>query len=154
VLPNATVNVFSGSVLVATTTAGADGSYAISGTAQNATYVIRYIAAGGIPTCGVGVKTNSDGFATTGDPTICPSPDLHNRTWLTPFEMQATAGGATISDSICAANQSRWFKVAIKPGEQVTAEVLDPTFDVTLAMFKDIRQVADDMNAAKAAGLT
>jgi hypothetical protein len=157
-LPNATVNVFSGSALVFTTHAGSDGSYAITGTAQNATYVIRYVAASsaGIPACGVGVTTNSDGFATSADPSACPSPDLNNRTWLTPAVVPTSAAGATINDSICAAGQSRWFKVAIKPGQQVTAEVLDPSFDVTLAMFKDIRQVADEMNAtaAQAGGLT
>jgi len=156
-LPFARVSVFSGSALVHSTTAGADGKYTIAGTAPQATYTIRFQPQeGSTPTCGTSVTTNSDGFAEAQDPPRCPNPDRNNRTWLTPALVGTNANGVDIVDAICAAGQSRWFRVAIKPGQQVSAEVLDPAFDVTLAMFRDISQVAAEMNAeaAKPGGLT
>src|SRR5262249_49251198 len=52
-----------------------------------------------------------------------------------------------VSDSICNANESRWFKVSILPGQRVTAEIDDPSFDLTLGLYKDIQQVSDAMTA-------
>src|SRR4029078_2927029 len=93
------------------------------------------------------------GFGTVEAPPACPNPDLDNRTWLTPAVVNVSPLGTpvTVRDSICAAGQSRWFRVPIQPGQQLAAEVTDPSVDVTLAMFKDIRLVADQM-AADAAG--
>src|SRR6185369_2129628 len=121
VLSLARVTVFSGSALVASTTANADGAWSIDGAAPLANYVVRYQEFEGSRGCGVGVTTNDDGSGTAGVPSACPSPDLSNRTWLTPAVVAASATGTTISDSICKAGESRWYRVPVLPGQQVSA---------------------------------
>src|SRR5262249_7981187 len=98
--------------------------------------------------------TDANGNAKTSTATVCPAPDLNNRTWLTPAVLSADPNGVDITDFVCKSGQSRWYRVPILPGQQVTAEVLDPTFDVTLAMFKDIGQARDQLNATQQDGLT
>jgi hypothetical protein len=102
----------------------------------------------------VPVVTDGAGNATADGSTPCPNPDRNNLTWLSPADVQASAAGLQITDAICRTGQSRWYRVPISPGQQVTAQVLDPRFDVTLALFKDISQVAAEMNADVADGLT
>jgi Concanavalin A-like lectin/glucanases superfamily len=152
-LRNAIVTVFSGAAQVFSTTANRDGQYTITGAAPNATYTVRYQAADGPTSCGVAVTTDGRGNAGAPVNTPCPNPDRGNLTWLSPAVVQPTQLGAEITDSICKSGQSRWYRVAIGPGQQVAAEVNDPSFDVTLALFRDIRQAADEMNATSGATL-
>jgi hypothetical protein len=147
-LAGARVELWSGSALVATTIAATpSGSFTFTGLAPQSSYTLRFTQnTEPFPTfCGVPVTTNSDGVPTVGGLTPCPTPNHNNRTWLTPQAVPATSQGAVITDFICAAGQSRWFRVPIEPGQQVTAEVLDPAFDVTLALFTDISKVQAEM---------
>src|SRR5438309_6259655 len=153
-LPSASVTLFSGTANVATTRANTYGGWVIEGAAPDASYIVRYQEPEGSVTCEVPLTTDESGNGKAQRSTACPAPDLGNRTWLTASPIAASAVGVQLTDSICTPGQSRWYRVPIEAGQQVTAEVLDPRFDVTLALFKDIRQAADEMNAAEAAGLT
>ena len=166
-LPNATVSIFSGRALLATTTADVRGAWSLSGVAANAQFTVRYTGspagAAAAFACGVGVTTGGDGTTIVPDPSQCPSqtpprpapPANSNRVWNDAFQVPVTTQSAVdVTDSICNANESRWFRVTVLPGQRVTAEIDDPSFDLTLGLYKDIQQISDSMTAAAANGLT
>jgi len=119
VLPGATVQLFSGGVLVATTTAGTNGSWAITGAAANATYEVRYTPAGAsAPACGVTVTTNANGAG------VAPVPPTvvnnHDHTWLTPCTLTP---GTTFTDYLTRSNQSVWCKLAVGPQQRISVSL-------------------------------
>src|SRR5437588_7166155 len=149
-LARAVVTVFSGTALVATTDADATGRWSLPGAAPDAIYTVRYSAQTGdgpAVECGLRLTTNSEGFVTTG-PSPCPNPDNGNRVWTDALPILASTSGTVITDSVCHANESRWYRVPILPGQRVTAEIDDPSFNLTLGLYKDIQQVSDSMTAA------
>jgi hypothetical protein len=152
ILPGAKVELLSGSAVVATTTAGTDGSYTFTNLAPGVTYGLRYtsVPSESAPiTCGVTVKTDLLGGA------VVPAPpsfrDRKNDKWTRAYLVSAPdANGLVhdpfdastdITDVLTVARQSRWFKFPIQPGGQVRIGLENLPDDYYLALFKDLAQI-------------
>jgi alpha-tubulin suppressor-like RCC1 family protein/N-acetylneuraminic acid mutarotase len=135
VLGGAIVELFSGSVLVAKTIAGAAGSYVFTDVAPGATYSIHLTSADGplAATCSTSVTTNPTGPIEA--PTAPGITDLRNHTWVTAYPLTSGAGQ---TDTLFLKDQSAWFKIPVRPGQRVTVELTNLKFDATLRLHKDI----------------
>ena len=149
-LTGGTVELFTGSVRVATTTAAAStAAYSFAGVAPNAAYTLRYtktfvteIGTYTI-TCSTTVTTDGNGSAAGGDGVYIPN--NHNHTWNTAL---ALTPGAPVQDYVFQSGQSTWFKVPVRPGQRVTVRLSGVPADYSLALYKDIRKLYDAQVAA------
>ncbi len=90
--------------------------------------------------------TNDRSPGSTSEYSNCVRIGSGNDSWPNARDITNTEG--SITDVISYPGQSRWYKVAIAPGEQVSATVANgPTSNVLLA-FKDIQQAYDELQAA------
>ncbi len=153
-LPGATVDLYSGSVLVASTLANNQtAAYSFAGVAPNATYKLVYtktfvFTAGPsfTVTCATNVTTDATGNATGG--TGVHVPDRHNHTWVGAYQIGA---GANITDYVFKQGQSTWFKIPIARGQRVTVKLTGLPADYSLALYKDIGALYQKEIAALAA---
>ena len=132
-LPGATVQLLSGTTVVATTTADANGGFVFATVAPTATYDLRYTSADGTVVCGTAITTTAAGTATAPP----PPPSLANSSWTKAVALDGT--GTPVHDTI-ATPRSSWFKVAIAPNEQVVFSLRDCAFDCSLVAYTDIQQ--------------
>ncbi len=151
-LPGATVELFSGSALLATTIADLrTAEYGFIGVAPNATYTLRYTKTFFVEpraitvTCSTTVTTDGSGNGTGGVGTGVNN--RHNHTWVTAFQI---ASGSPITDFVFEEGQSTWFKIPITRGQRVTVKLTNVPADLSLALYKDIKQIFDAEIAALA----
>jgi YVTN family beta-propeller protein len=149
-LPGATVDLYSGSVLVGTTFADkVTAAYTFTGVAPNATYTLRFrlrvVLRTGTFTlsCSKEVTTDANGNATGDAGTFIPN--RHNHIWPTAYPL---VSGVAITDYIFRTGQSTWFKVPIGPGKRVSVKITNVPANYSLALYKDIRQLYDQQIAA------
>ena len=149
-LPGATVDLYSGSVLVGTTFADTvTAAYTFTGVAPDSTYTLRFrlkvISRTGTFTlsCSTQVTTDANGNATAGEGTFIPN--RHNHIWPTAYPL---VSGVAITDYIFRHGQSTWFKVPIGPGKRVSVKITNVPANYSLALYKDIRQLYDQQIAA------
>jgi hypothetical protein len=139
-LPGATVQLFSGTALIATTQASSNAqnpTYSFTGIQPNATYQVRYIQAnsdGPAISCGTVVTTNADGSGTAPATTACP-----NEAWDIAIPLISGQTTSVNSDTICKPDQSIWRKIQVAPGQQITVTVLGATGKTRVALFRDLR---------------
>jgi len=136
VLPGATVELLSGTSVVATTHAAPDGTYWFKGLAPNTTFGLRYTSADGLIVCGATVQTDASGLGTV---VVVSVPNLHNSTWPTAYALGPD--GAPMQDYI-AVPRDAWFKVAIGPSQQIVVSLRDCAFDCSLVLYTDIAAAA------------
>ncbi|HEY6959468.1 MAG TPA: hypothetical protein VI814_11645 [Candidatus Limnocylindria bacterium] len=158
VLANARVDVYSGSTLLAPPSpvyAASDGTFTVIGLAAGAQY--RFVFTGQVTTfngdvsqttnvsCSADGSTNVVGGLTLGTPSTIRN--LRNHTWLTAYDLTADPlhivttdafGALVIDDRLFKQGQSNWFKIAIKPGERLVANLRNLPADYSLAMYKDL----------------
>jgi ABC-type transport system substrate-binding protein len=137
-LPGATVQLFSGSSLVATTTAGESGQFAFP-SAGPGVYTVRVTSGGA--TCGYQVTISPSGIVGVNPTAQCPPDSLHNHSWITASPLDAlslTPAPAKVDACLYRQDQSAWFKVPIQPGSKVNVSLtnLPANYDITL--YKDI----------------
>lgn len=149
-LTGATVELFSGTVRVGTTTASErTAEYSFTGVAPDATYTLRYtkvfVTEVGTYTitCSTTATTDGSGNATGGDGVYIPN--NHNHTWNTALQITP---GAAVQDYVFQSGQSTWFKVPVRPGQRVTVRLSGVPADYSLALYKDIRALYDAQVAA------
>jgi hypothetical protein len=157
------VELYSGTVLVATTTSDSDdGTFEFTGVAAG-TYSLRYISQteGGSSICGASVTF--DGTTTNvteGSDCI----DWSNRHWpdaknLTLAGTPPTLVSGVTVEHLCMLGQSAWFKVHIEPGARLVAKLTGPRggplpANYDLLMFKDIQAELDKAIAASSGTAT
>lgn len=149
-LPGASVDLYSGSVLIATTTADFEtAAYSFPGVAPNATFTLRisrmFESSSGTYTisCTVTATTDAAGNATPGAGTFIPN--RHNHIWPTAFQI---ASGVPITDYIFRSGQSTWFRIPVRRGQRVNVKVTNVPANYSIALYKDIRQLYDQQIAA------
>jgi len=148
VLPYATVELLSGSSVVATTTAAPDGSYGFTSVAPNTTFGLRYTSQNRLIVCTATAVTNDSGTGQVSTPPALPN--LHNSTWPTAYALDG--GGGPVQDYI-ATPRDAWFKVAIGPSEQIVVSLRDCQFDCSLVLFTDIAAAAATLQAGTIANV-
>src|SRR2546422_1650244 len=151
-LPAATVQLFNGEDLVATTTADATGQFAFPPAAVGV-YTVRISSGGTV--CGYQVTLNpatTNGWPTgPSDPTLsplalktgagCPRDTKNNHSWITAALLDAlgaTPAPATVDECLYRQDQSAWFKVPIQPGSKVTVSLTNLPANYDLTLYKDI----------------
>src|SRR3989442_14821813 len=151
-LPAATVQLFNGEDLVATTTADATGQFAFPPAAVGV-YTVRISSGSGV--CGYQLSLSpatTNGWPTgPGDPTLsplalktgagCPRDTKNNHSWITAAlldAMGATPAPATVDECLYRQDQSAWFKVPIQPGSKVTVSLTNLPANYDLTLYKDI----------------
>ncbi len=158
VMANARVDVYSGTALLSPpspATADANGAFSIAGLAANAQY--RFVFTGPITynigesfftatvSCAVNGSTDGAGGLSLGDPSTIRN--LRNHTFLTAYDLAADPlhivtkdafGALVLNDRLFKKGQSNWFKIPIKPGQRVVANLRDLPADYSLAMYKDL----------------
>jgi hypothetical protein len=135
-LPSATVQLFSGSALVATTTADSQGNYTFNGLAAGAHYSVRYteaVSEGTARVCGAVVVPNDGRGFDVSPPARCANQGWDNAAAL-------TSGVLDNSATICKPNQSVWRKISVAPGELITLSVRGGSDKMRVALFRDLRQ--------------
>jgi hypothetical protein len=137
ILPDATVDLLSGTTVVDTTFAAPDGSYGFAGVASNTTFGLRYTSADGLVVCQTTAQTNDSGTGQVAPPAEVPN--LHNSTWPTAYALNP--GGAPVQDYI-ATPRDAWFKVSIGPSQQIVVSLRDCQFDCSLVLYTDIAAAA------------
>ncbi len=150
-LPGATVDLYSGSALVASTTAGQQtAAYSFNGVAPNSTYTLHFrkvffseVGTSYTISCATSVTTDANGNATGGAGTYIPN--RHNHIWPTAYPL---VSGIPITDYLFRSGQSAWFKVPIGPGKRVSVKITNLPANYSLALYKDIRQLYDQQIAA------
>jgi YVTN family beta-propeller protein len=149
-LPGATVELFSGSVLVDTTIAALrTAAYSFTGVAPNATYTLRYTLffPDGDPaftlSCSTTVATDGGGSGSAEPGTFIPN--RHNHIWPTAYPL---VSGVPLTDYIFREGQSTWFKIPVKPGQRVSVKMTNVPANYSLGLYKDIRQLYDQQIAA------
>ncbi len=162
ILAGGTVQLLSGSAVVASTMAGTDGSYLFTGTAPNATYSVSYrgtatvtLADGTSKTftlsCGASVITDATGGAVAPVPPDLSKANRNNHTWPNCFQLTS---GVPVQDFIFRAGQSAWFCIHVDPEQRVKAVLKgspnSPLLPVPMVLtaYRDIRQVADSLKQA------
>ena len=143
----ATVDLLSGSTIVASALAGDDGSYAFDLVAPNTTFGIRYTSADGSVTCLTGVATNASGV---GAAATAPVPTLNNNTWEHAYPLFPDA---TPQQDYMTTPRDAWFKFPIAPSDQVIVSLRDCQFDCSLILFTDIAQAAASMQSGSIAAV-
>ncbi|HEV2251510.1 MAG TPA: carboxypeptidase regulatory-like domain-containing protein [Candidatus Limnocylindria bacterium] len=149
VLPAATVELLSGTSVVATTIAGEGGGFTFRGLASGVTFGLRYTSADGTVVCGA-QATTTPGGSSVPDNTV---PNLHNSTWLTAYPLQYDGSAAFPVQDYIATPRDAWFKFSIAPSEQVIVSLRDCQFDCSLVLFTDIQQAADTLQSGTLAAL-
>src|SRR5438876_4679015 len=151
-LPAATVHLFNGEDLVATTTADATGQFAFPGAAVGV-YTVR--VSSGSTVCGYQVTlqpATTNGWPTgPNDPTLsplavktgagCPRDIKNNHSWTTAAlldGLSATPAPATVDECLYRQDQSAWFKVPIQPGSKVQVSLTNLPANYDLTLYKDI----------------
>jgi hypothetical protein len=124
----AVVELFSGSVLVATTTADANGKFAFAGTASGATYELRYTSQAGVTPQITCTTTSTNGQ-------VAPAPPCPDQSWANAAPLTSTVAQSV---TVCAANGSIWRTIAVEPGQQVSIVLGNPGAHTRLALFKDL----------------
>jgi len=149
-LPGATVELFSGSVLVDTTIAALrTAAYSFTGVAPNATYTLRFTKAFPLAdppytiSCSTTTTTDANGNGTSQPGTFILN--RHNHIWPTAYPLLS---GVPLTDFIFREGQSTWFKIPVKPGQRVSVKITNLPANYSLALFKDIRQLYDQQIAA------
>jgi hypothetical protein len=135
-LPGATVELYSGTSLVATTTAGESlADYTFSDIAPGE-YTVRYVS--GYTVCGGPLTLSSEG-STVGR---AEAPiDLHNHAWPQAYEVHPTdtgLPGGGIQEHIIRQGQSDWFKFRVRPGAKVILTLTNLPANYDLTVYKDI----------------
>ncbi len=156
-LPNALVQLFSGSNLVARTTADGNAGYTFLGLGADATYLVEFTQFADGPgtqvrnACGAAVTTNADNVGTTRPPGVCPAPDSQDHSsWDNAYQLSNTT---LITGGICQPGQSFWARLPINPGSTVFVSVAngDPTKPLNpktrVELFRDLRKEADSLLA-------
>src|SRR6266550_2558105 len=155
-LPAATVQLFNGEDLVATTTADATAQFAFPAAAVGV-YTVR--VSSGSTVCGYQVTlkpATSNGWPTgPNDPTLsplavktaagCPRDTKNNHAWTTPALLDAlgaTPAPATVDECLYRQDQSAWFKVPIQPGSKVIVSLTNLPANYDLTLYKDIAAAA------------
>ena len=140
-LPDARVDLYSGSDLVASTIADASGLFTFDPAPAPGTYVLMYTRE--TTTCGGSITV------TPGAPTVPPPmphvTDLHNHSWTTAHQLDLhpqtpssptlTAG---IDEHLTKQDESAWFKFRVQPGSQVVVTLTNTPANYQLALYKDI----------------
>jgi len=137
-LPGATVQLFSGSSLVATTTADETGHFAFPAAAPGV-YSVR-VSTGGT-TCGYQVTITSSGTVAVSTATQCPADSLRNHSWITASPLDAlslTPAPAKVDTCLYRQDQSAWFKVPIQPGSKMLVSLTNLPANYDLTIYKDI----------------
>ncbi|HEU5318600.1 MAG TPA: hypothetical protein VFX49_20980, partial [Chloroflexota bacterium] len=139
ILAGATIELLSGSVVVATAVAGPTGAYSFTGIAAGATYSVRYrLTADGVPlSCGATFVADPSGSTTVPAAPLCR--DRNNRTWLSAAPL---GSGGAVSDYLCRAGQSAWYRISVRPGQQVVVTLRDLPADYDLALYRDLAALA------------
>jgi YVTN family beta-propeller protein len=149
-LPGATVELYSGSALLDTTTAALrTAAFSFTDIAPNSTYRLRFSLH--VVTeldqytisCWGTLTTDPDGNATTEPGTFIPN--RHNHIWPTAYPL---VSGVPITDYIFREGQSTWFKVPVKPGQRVSVKMTNVPANYSLGLYKDIRKLYDQQIAA------
>ncbi len=154
VLSGGTVELISGSVVIAKTTAGADGSYTFAGLAPNATYSVRYTGTSATTPvfCSTTVTTGASGTFQAPVPDVCP--DLSNHIWPKALPLTLTSGVAMQLDRICRPGISNWYKIPnVLPGRKIVLRLEQLPADYTLVLYKDIQKVLNAMQAGSLEGV-
>src|SRR5438067_3455395 len=155
-LPAATVQLFNGEDLVATTTADATAQFAFPAAAVGV-YTVR--VASGSTVCGYQVTlkpASTNGWPTgPNDPTLsplavktaagCPRDTKNNHAWTTAAlldALSATPAPATVDECLYRQDQSAWFKVPIQPGSKVIVSLTNLPANYDLTLYKDIAAAA------------
>src|SRR5438067_13514922 len=151
-LPAATVQLFNGEDLLATTTADATGQFAFPPAAVGV-YTVR--VSSGSTVCGYQVTLRpamTNGWPTgPSDPTLsplavktgsgCPRDTRNNHSWTTAGlldALSATPAPATVDECLYRQDQSAWFKVPIQPGSKVKLSLTNLPANYDLTLYKDI----------------
>ena len=159
----ARVELYSGAVLIATTTSDADdATYAFTGIAAGS-YSLRYakVFESGSSICGASVTFDGTSTSVT-DGSDCT--DLSNRYWPDAKALTLTGAPPTLTSGVtvehlCMLGQSAWFKVHIEPGARLVAKLTGPgggplPANYDLLMFKDIHAELDKAIAASSGTAT
>ncbi len=151
-LPFATVRLLSGSLVVETVTADANGAYRFTGLAPNATYSVQYDGVVGTTrfVCGTLPFTTDATGGGAVPPAPATAPDPGNTSWLTAFPL-----GSSASHSITAPGQSRWYKEGIQPGQQIIVtltNVANTGINLQLALYDDLLRIAKEVQAGTTSG--
>jgi hypothetical protein len=159
-LPSARVQLFSGSALLATTTANSanaqtPAAYTFSFTAPNATYTVRYtgfasfqgvlfdalaLVSPPVITCDVTFTTDGSGNAIVPEPT--PLLDRLNHLWFRPYHLTPNT---PIEDVIPVPGMSTWYRVTVKPHQRLTFRLTNPPTQYTVLAFTDLFAVAKEL---------
>jgi streptogramin lyase/N-acetylneuraminic acid mutarotase len=137
-LPGATVQLFSGSSLVATTTADANGQFAFPSAAPG---VYTVVVMSGSTTCGYQVTISPSGIVGVNPAAQCPPDSLHNHSWITASPLDAlgvTPAAAKVDACLYRQDQSAWFKVPIQPGSKMLLSLTNLPANYDLTVYKDI----------------
>jgi hypothetical protein len=153
-LPAATVELFSGAGLLATTAADASGQFAFPPAAAGV-YTVR--VSSGSTVCGYQVTLTPavapaalaagiPGAAPPGALAVstnagCPADSRNNHSWITASPLDAlgsTPAPATVDECLYRQDQSAWFKVPIQPGSKVTVSLTNLPANYDLTLYKDI----------------
>jgi len=145
VLPNASVKLFSGSVVVASTTAASNGMWAVSGLPQTvATYTVLY--EGTIDprtyTCGTSVTTDAGGNGTAASPTPVQA-ERGNTSWPTATLLT----GTTDADRLAGNATERWYVFKVPFNSEVSVKLEGPT-GYGLALFRDLGKISGQLAAS------
>jgi hypothetical protein len=144
-LPGAQVTMFSGTAVVASTTANTDGAFVFVGLAPGA-YTVAFTL--GYTTCG-GPFTVGDGGTISGSSPI----DLHNHAWPVAYRIDplATPGIAvTQQEHLYRQGQSAWFKFKVQPGGKVIVTLTGLPANYDLTLYKDVSAYAAALSTPKA----
>ena len=157
-LPGATVDLLSGSALLASTTADANATYSFEALAPFSTYTLRYtkaifllldgpptLSTGGATsaiTCEVSVTTDANGTGIVPEPT--PLLDRLNHLWFRPYHLQP---GVPTVDVIPTPGVSTWYRVTVQPHQRLTFRLTNPPTQYTVLAFTDLFKEARDLLA-------
>jgi len=136
----ATVELFSGMGLVATTISNSDAFYSF--TVAPGTYTVRVTK--GQDTCGALVPNDGQ---------ILSVPiDLHNHSWPRAFRLDTLSTPNTpvaISEHLFKLDQSAWFKYKVQPGGKVVLTLTGLPANYDLTLYKDIATAFNALNSPK-----
>ncbi|TMC25857.1 MAG: hypothetical protein E6J32_13050, partial [Chloroflexi bacterium] len=152
-LPGATVQLFSGTNLVATTTADTFGLFLFPSAAVGV-YTVRVTSGGTV--CGYQVAIAASNSVATSSGLLdaaslgavsvntgaqCPPDSRNNHSWITASLLDAlssTPAPAAVDECLSRQDQSAWFKIPIQPGSKVTVSLTHLPANYDLTLYKDI----------------
>src|SRR5207302_5362696 len=152
-LPGATVQLFSWTNLVATTTADTLGLFLFPSAAVGV-YTVRVSSGGTVcgyqvaiaPSNSVATSSGLLDAASLGAVSVntgaqCPPDSRNNHSWITASLLDAlssTPAPAAVDECLYRQDQSAWFKIPIQPGSKVTVSLTHLPANYDLTLYKDI----------------